>query len=383
MSVLETTIYRYDALDRLTGFDRTGQEKLQRFYRLNQLVTELQGSSSQSVFHYDSELLALQARELGSINAQLLSTDHQRSVLQVTGAGGSVQQAYAPFGHRRVASGPGNLLGFTGEAIDPVTGHYLLGNGHRAFNPVLMRFNSPDRLSPFGRGGLNAYGYCLGDPVNLSDRSGRAGEPDWQPWLLVAMSALSLVSAGVGLFSAGLSIKNSKVSSNPASAPLSKVARHAGVFGAVTGVIGTGAGVVRSTMNAKDPDNSAQDPLLIVMAAFSALSFAASATSVVYNFRAYKSNKAGAVDFAFSGVKTGIHKNPMANLPSAPPLTPGRPPTPSTPVPSAPFPTPGPVGFEGFNFPVPGHRTIDFLNRQLSRQPEIFRDAKAIRRNSV
>ncbi|WP_010202033.1 RHS repeat-associated core domain-containing protein, partial [Pseudomonas amygdali] len=43
---------------------------------------------------------------------------------------------------------------------------------YRAFNPVLMRFNSPDTLSPFGRGGLNAYAYCQGDPVNRSDPDG-------------------------------------------------------------------------------------------------------------------------------------------------------------------------------------------------------------------
>ncbi|MEE4693607.1 RHS repeat-associated core domain-containing protein, partial [Pseudomonas alliivorans] len=40
------------------------------------------------------------------------------------------------------------------------------------FNPVLMRFNSPDRLSPFGEGGLNAYAYCKGDPVNQVDPTG-------------------------------------------------------------------------------------------------------------------------------------------------------------------------------------------------------------------
>ncbi|WP_230202737.1 RHS repeat-associated core domain-containing protein, partial [Pseudomonas syringae] len=43
-----------------------------------------------------------------------------------------------------------------------------------AFNPVLMRFNSPDSLSPFGEGGVNAYAYayCEGDPVNRVDPSG-------------------------------------------------------------------------------------------------------------------------------------------------------------------------------------------------------------------
>ncbi len=53
-----------------------------------------------------------------------------------------------------------------------MTGYYLLGNGYRAFNPVLMRFNSPDSLSPFGKGGLNAYAYCAGDPVNRVDPTG-------------------------------------------------------------------------------------------------------------------------------------------------------------------------------------------------------------------
>ncbi|MCX4409771.1 MULTISPECIES: RHS repeat-associated core domain-containing protein [unclassified Streptomyces] len=65
-----------------------------------------------------------------------------------------------------------SLLGFGGEWPDPVTGHYLLGNGYRSFNPVLMRFNSPDSSSPFGEGGFNSYAYCLGDPVNRVDPTG-------------------------------------------------------------------------------------------------------------------------------------------------------------------------------------------------------------------
>lgn len=64
------------------------------------------------------------------------------------------------------------LPGFNGEKPEPVTGHYLLGNGYRGFNPVLMRFNSPDSLSPFGEGGVNAYVYCSGDPVNREDSTG-------------------------------------------------------------------------------------------------------------------------------------------------------------------------------------------------------------------
>jgi hypothetical protein len=35
-----------------------------------------------------------------------------------------------------------------------------------------MRFYSADSLSPFGKGGLNSYCYCLGDPVNRTDPTG-------------------------------------------------------------------------------------------------------------------------------------------------------------------------------------------------------------------
>lgn len=166
-------VYRYNALDLLTAIEPAGAQKLQRFYRNEHLTTELQGHAGQSVFQHDKQLLALQSRQDDRLDSRLLTTDQQRSVLQVSGPDDSVLQVYSAYGHRRVESGLGSWLGFNGEAVDPVTGHYLLGNGHRAFNPVLMRFNSPDSLSPFGRGGLNPYAYCLGDPVNFSDPTGR------------------------------------------------------------------------------------------------------------------------------------------------------------------------------------------------------------------
>lgn len=37
-----------------------------------------------------------------------------------------------------------------------------------------MRFHSPDNMSPFGEGGLNAYVYCEGDPVNFVDPEGHS-----------------------------------------------------------------------------------------------------------------------------------------------------------------------------------------------------------------
>lgn len=168
--------YRYSALDLLTGLEPIGQSMRQRFYCRAHLVTELQGPASQSVLQHGTQLLALQSRNGDGVKGQLLNADQQRSVLQLTDSDGAVQQVYSPYGHRRVDGGPGSALGFNGEAVDSITGHYPLGNGRRMFNPVLMRFNSPDRLSPFGRGGLNPYAYCVGDPVNYSDPTGRWAE---------------------------------------------------------------------------------------------------------------------------------------------------------------------------------------------------------------
>ncbi|HDI3294081.1 TPA: hypothetical protein PMD70_003450 [Vibrio cholerae] len=65
-----------------------------------------------------------------------------------------------------------NPIGFNGERRDPFTGGYHLGNGYRMYNPRLMRFHVADNMSPFGKGGLNSYAYCLGDPVNQRDPSG-------------------------------------------------------------------------------------------------------------------------------------------------------------------------------------------------------------------
>ncbi|RKS19858.1 RHS repeat-associated protein [Pseudomonas sp. WPR_5_2] len=99
----------------------------------------------------------------------LLAIDLQNSVLNALEANQPQPIVYTPYGHRPRANG---LLGFNGELPDPMTGHYHLGKGYRQFNPVLMRFNSPDSWSPFGEGGWNVYTYCGGDPVNRSDPTG-------------------------------------------------------------------------------------------------------------------------------------------------------------------------------------------------------------------
>jgi len=89
------------------------------------------------------------------------------------------------------------LSGVNGERRDAAAGCDLLGLRARAYSPNLMRFCSPDAKSPFSEGGVNAYGYCGGDPVNFSDPDGHSrvksvprkvvrDQTDrtrfWQPW---------------------------------------------------------------------------------------------------------------------------------------------------------------------------------------------------------
>jgi RHS repeat-associated protein len=139
------------------------------------LATEIQGAIGFSVFQNNDLLLAQHKNQGGAVESTLLATDPQRSVLHTLTA--DQQQhpiAYSPYGHRQAESGLTSLLGFNGERPDPVTGHYLLGNGYRSFSPVLMRFNSPDSLSPFEKGGVNPYTYSLGNPISLSDPTGHS-----------------------------------------------------------------------------------------------------------------------------------------------------------------------------------------------------------------
>ncbi|WP_447764936.1 RHS repeat-associated core domain-containing protein [Pseudomonas reinekei] len=166
--------YSYDPLDQLIRHTQSDNLERQRFYCKTRLATEIQGEIGHSIVQHGDFLLAQQQRQQDAHDTTLLATDLQRSVLNTLKGNRQRAIAYSPYGHRRAESGLTSLLGFNGERPDSVTGHYLLGNGYRAFNPVLMRFNSPDSLSPFGKGGFNSYAYCLGDPINKTDANGRA-----------------------------------------------------------------------------------------------------------------------------------------------------------------------------------------------------------------
>lgn len=154
--------YHYDPLDRLVSTSTDKDAKIARFYRKNRLATEIQGSMVCTIFQLDVLPIAQRHLENHSATTSLLATDHQHSILYTLRSETSQSDVYSPYGHSPVENGVLNFIGFKGERRDSVTGHYLLGNGYRAFNPILMRFNSPDSFSPFGRGGVNTLYVLFG-----------------------------------------------------------------------------------------------------------------------------------------------------------------------------------------------------------------------------
>jgi RHS repeat-associated protein len=166
VSKKSANLYHYDPLDRLVS-----THSIQRFYNNTRIATEIQGDRKTCFFEHEAIPLA----ELQPGNAvTLLNTDPQNTVLHSIKNNLIHHQVYSPYGHHPAQSGLLSLLAFNGERRDSVTGHYLLGQGYRAYNPVLMRFHVPDKFSPFRKGGLNAYAYCENDPINSADPSGEA-----------------------------------------------------------------------------------------------------------------------------------------------------------------------------------------------------------------
>ncbi|EKT4505066.1 TPA: RHS repeat-associated core domain-containing protein [Pseudomonas putida] len=116
---------------------------------------------------------------------------------------------YSPYGHCNARSESNTLLAFNGEPLDSATGCYALGNGYRMYNPTLERFCSPDNISPFGKGGLNAYMYCAGDPVNRVDPTGHLSFGIIGVGLHYTALATGLVGSGLAI--AGMITKSKKL----------------------------------------------------------------------------------------------------------------------------------------------------------------------------
>jgi RHS repeat-associated protein len=173
--------YGYTARGHLT--DRLLDSTLSRcFFSGESLTHETTGDSSLQFFSGTQGVFAIGKVADGVRHTTLTGVDAQGSVRLEADAAVRIRQ-YNAYGVEP-ENAESTLIGFAGQRLEPLTGWQILGD-YRPYDPVLMCFLSPDSESPFGRGGLNPYVYCAGDPVNRID-------PDGHSWVNYAL-------AGVGL----------------------------------------------------------------------------------------------------------------------------------------------------------------------------------------
>jgi len=172
------------------------------------------------------------------------------------------------------------LTGFTGATLDPVTNQYQLGNGYRSYNSALMRFHSPDSLSPFGKGGINAYAYCQGDPINLSDPSGHFS---WSTLLFgIGAILVGIIGAAMAPFTGGTSF-------------MIAMAVIAGVSGAIGGVLQVASTIVEDS----NPQASANLNWASIGFAVASMAFSVAGASQAVSAGAKLANRATNFKTAF------------------------------------------------------------------------------------
>lgn len=143
--------------------------KLGIFYQNDKVQTLLQADHATTVVNTPQTVLAQCSANAHQAATMLLGTDQQASPISESDLNERRAAGYTPYGLESALQG---CVGFTGQLRAGGLQGYLLGNGYRFYDPMLMRFHSPDALSPFSIGGLNCYAYCGGDPVNFSDPTG-------------------------------------------------------------------------------------------------------------------------------------------------------------------------------------------------------------------
>ena len=135
-----------------------------------------------------------------------------------------------------------SFLSFNGERADPISGHYHLGNGYRAYSPVLMRFTCPDSWSPFGAGGINPYAYCEGDPINRADPSGH----------MSSSAIVGIVTGAIGIVLGIVSLLSAPVTGG------SSIAAWLSTMATVTGLASDAVGIAGAALEERNPAAAAK-----------------------------------------------------------------------------------------------------------------------------
>lgn len=140
------------------------------FYQNKQIATVIAGQQKRSI-HRGNQVALAESQWGNDKTCDFLVTDLNGSVLTATGSDSNETHNYSAYGNSSTVPSTKSMLGYNGERAEKMP-IYILGAGYRAFSTGLMRFLSPDNLSPFGKGGINPYAYCAGDPINYTDPTG-------------------------------------------------------------------------------------------------------------------------------------------------------------------------------------------------------------------
>ena len=171
------------------------------FLQQDRVHAALTGSAAVVCMRVQSGVLAETRVTEETTRSALLAADSGDSVLRVKSQALPESVAYSAYGLHSPNDIPAQRPAFNGHLL--VSHLYLLGNGYRGYNPVLMRFHSPDSLSPFAAGGSNCYAYCAGDPVNFSDPSGHMYRPRARSPSPLSRTVLEVLETQPGWRSAG------------------------------------------------------------------------------------------------------------------------------------------------------------------------------------
>ncbi|UVK85594.1 hypothetical protein LOY46_13205 [Pseudomonas sichuanensis] len=262
----QTCTYGYDPAGNLC--DRRIDGQLTRsFHSANRLTHELRGEEQLRLIGDAGQLFAVDRLAAGVHRATLLGCDAQGSV-RLEADEELRQYHYTAHG---ADAGPSqsaaSTFGFAGERREPLTGWYIAA-GYRPYDPVLMIFLAPDSASPFGRGGLNPYGYCAGDPVNRFDPDGHS----WFKWVALGFAVVAMAialaplapaitaafAAGAAASAAGFGVGGTVAAATVAFGVTAKMT--VGIMGAISAgasFIKLGTQIAGLAVTAKNPDSKA------------------------------------------------------------------------------------------------------------------------------